>query len=77
MDEFKPGEFGSMEALRLKRNRLLAEYDWTQLPDVALSIEEVGIWKKYRQELRDLPSKAEADKNGMVYVTLPKALTKR
>jgi hypothetical protein len=35
-----------------KRNQLLIESDWTQLPDV--SIENKQIWAVYRQELRDL-----------------------
>lgn len=39
--------------IRLERNKLLAECDWTMLPDANVNIE---IWKKYRQELRDLPS---------------------
>lgn len=40
------------------RNRLLAETDWTQLPDVPLSAEKKAEWAVYRQALRDLPAQA-------------------
>lgn len=36
------------------RNSLLLICDWTQLPDVDLTEAEVGQWRVYRQELRDL-----------------------
>lgn len=42
-------------ALRGRRNRLLAETDWTQLPDVPLSAERRQEWASYRQALRDHP----------------------
>ena len=38
--------------LRLQRNILLAETDWTQSRDVTLSKD--ADWKTYRQELRDI-----------------------
>jgi hypothetical protein len=41
-------------AIREKRNRLLLESDWTQLPDSPLSEEKRLEWKTYRQELRDI-----------------------
>lgn len=37
-----------------KRNKLLAETDWTQLPDVPLSDSKKIEWATYRQALRDL-----------------------
>ena len=40
--------------LRTWRNRQLAASDWTQLPDVALTSEEVQAWAQYRQELREM-----------------------
>ena len=40
------------EALRVKRNELLAETDWTQNRDVTLSND--ADWKTYRQALRDI-----------------------
>jgi len=39
-----------LEALRFKRNRLLAQTDWMANSDVTMSDE----WKTYRQALRDL-----------------------
>ena len=39
-----------------KRNSLLTQSDWTQLPDVPLSLEKKQEWGVYRQALRDLPS---------------------
>jgi hypothetical protein len=39
--------------IRLKRDGLLAESDWTQRPDVALPPRDA--WATYRQALRDLP----------------------
>ena len=45
-----------MKLLREKRNKLIAETDWTQGRDVSLSNDT--DWKNYRQALRDLPSKS-------------------
>lgn len=39
--------------VRTERNRLLAESDWTQLPD---SPPDALTWGVYRKALRDLPS---------------------
>ena len=41
--------------LRLSRNRILRDSDWTQLPDSPLSDEKKSEWATYRQALRDLP----------------------
>lgn len=46
----------TMDELRLKRNLLLAECDWTQLIDCPLDETKKQEWATYRQELRDLPS---------------------
>lgn len=43
------------QEVRLKRNLLLAESDWTQLQDTQLPEDKKNAWTKYRQELRDLP----------------------
>lgn len=40
------------QQIRDERDRLLAESDWTQLPDSDKS--SVQAWAKYRQDLRDL-----------------------
>ena len=39
--------------MRSIRNRLLAESDWTQLPDAPV---DATAWAEYRQELRDAPA---------------------
>ena len=39
--------------LRALRNELLAECDWTQVPDAPVDAE---AWRVYRQQLRDLPA---------------------
>lgn len=38
-----------------KRQALLIDSDWTQLPDVAV---DKAAWAAYRQHLRDIPSQA-------------------
>lgn len=40
--------------IKAKRNMLLAESDWTQLPDVPINTKTQ--WATYRQELRDVTS---------------------
>ena len=41
-----------LEELRIKRNQLLVESDWTQFRDVTLTKD--ADWKTYRQSLRDI-----------------------
>ena len=42
-----------VERMRNHRNRLLAESDWTQLPDAPV---DRAAWATYRQALRDFPA---------------------
>tara|TARA_R100001594_G_scaffold145715_1_gene196222 strand:- start:399 stop:809 length:411 start_codon:yes stop_codon:yes gene_type:complete len=61
-----------MRLLRVERDRLLAETDWTALGDVTMS----NNMKTYRQQLRDLPASSDPklDSNGqldMSSVTFP------
>jgi hypothetical protein len=42
------------EIIRIQRNELLAECDWTQLADIPS--ETKVIWSQYRQSLRDITS---------------------
>ena len=42
--------------IRNKRNRLLYESDWTQLPDTPLTAEKKSAWQSYRRELREFPA---------------------
>ena len=45
-----------LRLLRVDRNKLLTESDWTGLADSALTPEVSAKWKLYRQRLRNLPS---------------------
>ena len=47
--------------LRIARDNLLAESDWTQIPDNQLSDSKKAEWATYRQALRDVPANAKAD----------------
>ena len=61
-----------MRLLRIKRNQLLQETDWTQNRDVTLAND--AEWAAYRQALRDLPNTAtpELDEYGnLTNVTWP------
>lgn len=56
--------------VRFNRNKLLADSDWTQLPDSPLSTSVKTEWATYRQTLRDLTD--NIDSNGEVtYPTAP------
>ena len=64
----------TLDNIRLKRNRLLTESDWTGASDTALTTEQQSAWRLYRQHLRDLPSTASPtlDENGQLQgVTWP------
>jgi hypothetical protein len=41
--------------MRRKRNRLLADSDYTQMPDAPFNASQKAAWRVYRQALRDLP----------------------
>jgi hypothetical protein len=41
--------------VRQQRNQLLADCDWTQLPDAPV---DSAVWATYRQELRDVTAQA-------------------
>jgi hypothetical protein len=42
--------------IKIKRDKLLFESDWTQMPDVVLS--NKAEWATYRQELRDITTQS-------------------
>jgi len=44
------------QIMRLKRDNLLKESDWTQLSDASV---DSAAWSTYRQALRDIPSQSE------------------
>jgi hypothetical protein len=56
------------QELRRVRDKLLIESDWTQSRDLTLTNDEA--WKKYRQDLRDLPQ-TTTDFNNVKYPTKP------
>ena len=41
--------------VRIDRDKLLAESDWTVMPDSPLSTSKQNEWKTYIQSLRDIP----------------------
>lgn len=45
--------------VRVQRNLLLTQCDWTQLADAPLTAEQKQAWAEYRQALRDLPEQAD------------------
>ena len=45
----------TLDEIRVERNELLAQSDWTQSPDSPLSDSKKTEWATYRQNLRDLP----------------------
>tara|TARA_X000001382_G_C3111369_1_gene160023 strand:- start:13 stop:237 length:225 start_codon:yes stop_codon:yes gene_type:complete len=48
-----------LEALRIHRNKLLQESDWTVMPDSPLLDSKKTEWKTYRQALRDITKTAK------------------
>ena len=51
----KQDEINQWAAIRAVRTKLLADCDWTQIPDVPLTDEQRKAWQEYRQALRDIP----------------------
>lgn len=62
-----------IKELRNIRNHLLAECDWTDLPNTPLTEEKKTEWQNYRQQLRDLTNGLTTldDVNNVVYPTKP------
>ena len=54
----------AMKRLRIHRNILMSNCDWTQGADSPLSDEKKAEWATYRQALRDLPSTASPTLDG-------------
>jgi len=55
--------------VRAKRNGLLAQSDWTQLPDSPLTAAQKQAWAAYRQALRDITK--QADPNNIQWPGVP------
>lgn len=61
-----------IKQVRIERNRLLKESDWTQFPDSPLPEAKKQEWKVYRQALRDLPGTInENNMHNIVYPNKP------
>lgn len=61
-----PSDAEMLTNLRLNRNQLLADCDWTQLPDAPLTEAQCAAWLLYRQALRDI-----TDSDDLLAVTWP------
>jgi hypothetical protein len=59
-----------LAAIRIKRDALLAESDWTALSDVPLADVKKAEWQAYRQALRDFP--ATCDPKNLIWPDKPK-----
>ena len=59
--------------IRLQRNELLRQSDWTQVNDCPLSDSKKQEWATYRQSLRDLPSTHQSVNNiaDVIFPTIP------
>lgn len=49
----KPYRDREVNRIRSERNELLAQSDWTQVPDSPLTSTKKQAWAQYRQQLRD------------------------
>mgnify|MGYP006203254947 CR=1 FL=1 len=55
----------AMKRLRIHRDNLLKETDWVVTKASETGVAETTAWKTYRQQLRDLPSSATPELDGM------------
>lgn len=60
------------KCVKVVREQMLAQSDWTQTEDAPLSLELKAAYKTYRQQLRDLP-----DDPNFPNVALPKEPTRK
>lgn len=58
-----------LKTVRQKRNKLLFESDWTQLPDVHMNAGKKEQWTTYRTQLRDITKDIDID--NIVWPTIP------
>ncbi len=58
------------EKIRLNRDRLLKDSDFTQLADAPFNQETKDLWTLYREELRDIPT-AFINPEDVVFPTTP------
>lgn len=68
-EEIDQEKEGYWIVVRTKRNLLLQESDWTQLPDCPISSEKKEEWQTYRQQLRDVTN--QPDPKNIIWPTKP------
>lgn len=56
--------------LRVERNKLLLQTDWTQMPDAPLTAEQKTEFAEYRQALRDITNNLD-NPDEVVWPTKP------
>lgn len=56
IEEYSGEKGDSFRDLRLKRDKILKDTDWTQLADVVMPQDDRKLYRAYRQYLRDLPA---------------------
>ena len=61
----------ALQAIRNKRDVLIAETDWVVLSDVSLTEEKKQALLSYRQALRDLPETFKDNPNDVIWPTKP------
>lgn len=66
---FSQNQSELLHNIRITRDALLLESDWTQIQDSALSEEKRTEWRKYRQSLRHLTQ--QDDLTAVVWPTPP------
>lgn len=67
LEEYKNLQF---DDIRVRRDKLLFETDWTQLGDNTLTTVQKNAFTTYRQSLRDLPS-TNKDPDLIIFPTAP------
>ena len=69
----RPYEAGTNEVIiRQRRNELLENSDWTQVPDSPLTDAKKAEWVTYRQQLRDMMSSyTDSESNTIQNITFP------
>jgi len=61
----------TIDGLRVKRNKMLSDCDWTQLPGAPLTEEQKQEWADYRQQLRDMTSTPNLNLSNIVWPKIP------
>lgn len=64
-------ELNASNSLKLVRNNLLKECDWTQGADSPLSEAKKTEWATYRQALRDFDYHSKTETHGVTWPTKP------